>query len=86
MHVHDGPENEAQARQEAECLQGAMAKLSKQQRLLLNLRFRQGLTLDRISKIMRLGDPFRVRRIIQTALDAMAGDMKTAFSINPRKR
>jgi len=60
-----GPENDAKTRQSHEDLQQAMNQLNADQRLLLHLRFRQGLTLKKIAEITHLGDPFRARRKIQ---------------------
>ena len=44
----------------------------RDQRQLLLLRFNQGLTLQKISDIMQLGDPFRIHRQLQTAMRNLA--------------
>lgn len=75
-----GPEAGACARQESKELQLAMSKLSQNQRLLLQLRFRQGLTLKKIAEVMQLGDPFRARRKLQTALNRLSEYMKVRYS------
>jgi len=75
-----GPEDCARSRQESEDLQLAMGKLSQDQRLLLQLRFRQGLTLKKIAEIMQLGDPFRARRKLQTTLDLLSEYIKVRSS------
>jgi len=75
-----GPEDDARSRQESNDLQQAMSSLSQDQRLLLQLRFRQGLTLKKIAEIMQLGDPFRVRRDLQNALDLLSDYLKLRYS------
>lgn len=75
-----GPEDGASLRQESKALQLAMRKLTRDQRLLLQLRFRQGLTLKKIAEIMHLGDPFRARRKLQTALDLLSGYLQARSS------
>lgn len=74
-----GPENEAGTRQSHEDLRQAMSHLTTDQRLILHLRFRQGLTLKKIAEIMHLGDPFRARRRLQAALDALSEHFHLAF-------
>ena len=71
-HAGPGPEHEAQTQFDLENLKTAMATLHADQRLLLHLRFQRGLTLKRIARIMRLGDPFRARRHVQAALEALS--------------
>jgi len=60
----------------SENLERAMRSLNAEQRLMLYLRFRQGLTLKKISELMQLGDPFRVRRQIQTTLEELSRSMQ----------
>jgi len=78
--LETGPEDSARLRQESEDLQLAMGKLSQNQRLLIQLRFRQGLTLKKISEVMQLGDPFRARRKLQAALDLLSDYMQVRNS------
>ena len=55
-------------------------RLPAQQRLLLLLRYEQGLTLRKIAELLNLGDPFRARREIEAALDALARTLQLAAS------
>lgn len=66
-----GPECGAESAEEVEQLQRAMARLETDHRLLLHLRFQEGLTYHQIAQIEQLGDPHRARRHIQAALDAL---------------
>jgi len=74
------PQRDAQMVQASEDLQRAMNQLSQDQILLLQLRFRQGMTLKQIAEIMHLGDPFRARRKLQIALDALSECMQDVLS------
>jgi RNA polymerase sigma factor (sigma-70 family) len=71
-----GPECYALKAQLSENLERAMRSLNAEQRLMLHLRFRQGLTLKKISEVMQLGDPFRVRRQIQSVLEKLSRSMQ----------
>lgn len=66
-----GPEIQAQAQQELETLQNALSHLPAKQRLLLHLRFQQGLSLEKIAQLQRLGDTNHVWRHIQAAIKAL---------------
>jgi RNA polymerase sigma factor (sigma-70 family) len=66
------PERQSIQDEEGARLNRAMAALQPRQRQLLMLRYRQELTLREIARLTRLGDPFRVRRHIQAALDELA--------------
>ena len=72
----DSPETVAQASQEQVRLQTALTHLSPQQRLLIKLRYQQELSLKEVARLTRLGDPFRARRHIQTALAELAKQLK----------
>jgi len=67
------PEVLAQSQQDGQLLQEALSQLPPDQRLLLMLRYQEGLTLKKIAEITRLGDPYRARRQIDTALDMLSG-------------
>jgi RNA polymerase sigma factor (sigma-70 family) len=73
-----GPEELSADEQQRERLTAAMARLAPQQRLLLRLRYEQGLTLEEVARLTRIPDPFRAHRQIQAALkalsDLMGGD------------
>ena len=66
-----GPEMEAQTQQELEALQRAISQLPARQRLLLRLRFQEGLSLQKIAQLQHLGDTSRAWRHIQAAVDAL---------------
>jgi len=66
-----GPEKNIHLAQKQERLQRALDELSPPQRVLLKLRYEQDLSLKEVARLMRLGDPFRARRQIQAALDAL---------------
>ena len=66
-----GPEMEAQKQQELEALLQAISHLPANQRLLLHLRFQEGLSLKRIAKLAHLGDSNRAWRHIQAAITAL---------------
>lgn len=66
------PEAQASREERHRLLRESVSGLSAEQRLLLHLRFEQGLTLGKIAEIMGVGDPFRARRRIQAALDTLA--------------
>ncbi len=75
--VSDTPtaEAESEALLRREQLQHAMRQLEADERLILHLRFVEGLTLKKIAETMRLGDPFRARRQLSHALEALTGHM-----------
>jgi len=64
-----GPERAARLSQRQQRVQRALDELPPRQRLLLKLRYEQELSLKQVARLMRLGDPFRARREIQSALD-----------------
>ena len=65
------PESQAQTEEEVASMQTALSRLTVDQRLLLHLRFQEGLTFDRIAQMEHLGDAHRARRHVQSALDAL---------------
>ena len=67
-----GPEEQAEATQQRRQLRDALAKLTPEQRLLLRLRYEQGLTLAEVARLTRQPDPFRANRQVQAALEALA--------------
>jgi len=72
------PESEFMREERRLLVQRALAGLSRRQRLLLQMRYEQGLTLKKIAQLMDLADPFRARREIQAALDELAAAMPVA--------
>ncbi len=65
------PENVTEAAQWGEWLDQALRQLPSRQRMLLRLRFEQGLTYREIARLTRLGDPYRARRRIDAAVLAL---------------
>jgi len=66
-----GPRRTAEAAQEQEALQSALARLSPRQRLILRLRFEQEMSLDDVARIAGIGDLHQARRLIQAALEKL---------------
>jgi RNA polymerase sigma factor (sigma-70 family) len=71
-----GPEALVQFEQDRERLQKAMTRLEPKQRLFLQFRYQQDLTLEEVARLMGLKDPFQARRKIEAALSALARAMK----------
>ncbi len=80
-----GPEEEAAALQEQRQLRQALSRLTPEQRLLLRLRYEQGLTLAEVARLTRQPDPFRANRQVQAALAALARLMSAPGSDPDRK-
>jgi len=72
----ESPESLVQSAQDREQLQIAMARLEPEQRLLLQLRYQQDLTLKEVARLTRSSDAFHARRKIDAALAALAKAMK----------
>jgi RNA polymerase sigma factor (sigma-70 family) len=70
------PESLARLQEETEELQDAMSRLTVAQRLLLHLRFREGLTYEQIARTEELGDAHRARRQVQSALVALRAELQ----------
>lgn len=66
-----GPDDAAHAAQQRARLTAALRQLPAPQRLLLRLRYEQDLTLAEVARLTGLGDPFRARRQIASALSAL---------------
>jgi RNA polymerase sigma factor (sigma-70 family) len=67
-----GPEVTAEETQTRERVQQALMQLPAGQRLLLRLRYEQGLTLAEIARLTQQPDVFRTNRQLQSALRALA--------------
>lgn len=80
-----GPEAQAQKEQDIETLQDAMVCLPARQRLLLRLRFQEGLSLRKIAELTQLGDTNRAWRHIQAALKALFEQIHEINSAETRK-
>lgn len=74
------PDVQTQSQQELEELQKALSRLPTQQRLLLYLRFQEGLSLKKIAQMQNLGDSSRVWRHIKAAKNALFDHLR---KINP---
>jgi RNA polymerase sigma factor (sigma-70 family) len=70
-----GPEELAADLQAQHQLRVALSRLPAEQRLLLRLRFEQGLTLAEVARLTGQPDPFRANRRIQAALAGLANLM-----------
>lgn len=81
----EGPEEAAQKRQELDSLQEAMSHLPANQRLLLRLRFQEGLTLKKIAQLEYRGDVNLTWRQIQAATEALFQHFRHANSAVKRK-
>ena len=79
------PEQEAQKQQDLERLQNAMKRLPSDQRLIVQLRFMEGLSLNKIAKLTQLGDTNRAWRHLQAALEALCQIMRSKISDKNRK-
>ena len=71
-----GPEALVQFEQDRELVQKALQRLEPKQRIYLQLRYQQDLTLDEVAQLMGLEDSFHARRKIDAALSALAKAMK----------
>lgn len=80
------PETEAKARQELEALHNAISHLPAEQRLLLQLRFQEGLSLKKIAQLKHLGDTNRAWRHIQAAINALFDHINNKDSAEKRKK
>lgn len=80
-----GPDLETQKRQNLETLQEAMRLLSANQRLVLRLRFQEGLTLKKIAQLRYHGDVNLTWRKIQAAKAALLQGIHRAGAEKKRK-
>jgi RNA polymerase sigma factor (sigma-70 family) len=67
-----GPEDQIAEAEEQQQLREALAQLPAAQRLLLRLRYEEGLTLVEVARLTGQPDPFTANRRVQAALDALA--------------
>jgi len=80
-----GPEEATAGLQEQQRLRQALSRLTPEQRLLLRLRYEQGLTLAEVARLTRQPDPFRANRQVHAALDALARLMTASADDLDRK-
>jgi RNA polymerase sigma factor (sigma-70 family) len=73
----DGPDSLAEQSERRRCLMKAMAVLEVDERLAVRLRYQEGLTLREIGRQMNIGDPFRVRRLVDRALKRLRENWPT---------
>lgn len=81
-----GPEENAQLQQDLDSLKTALGHLPARERLLLYMRFQQGLSLKKIAELAQLGDSSRAWRQIQASIDALLRQIKTLQANNFRKK
>jgi RNA polymerase sigma factor (sigma-70 family) len=67
----DDPEKSAVREEEQARLEAAMQQLPPDQRLLLRLRYQQGLTLKEVARVAGLADEFKARYQVHLALDQL---------------
>jgi RNA polymerase sigma factor (sigma-70 family) len=67
----DDPEHLAVSEEQRQRLHAALRQLDARQRLLLKLRYQQGLTLQEVARLAGLEDPFRARYQVQQALERL---------------
>jgi len=79
------PEETVQKQQELESLQNALSRLPANQRLLLRLRFQEGLTLKKIAQLKYRGDTNATWRHVQAAVDALFQHLEAERSVQRRK-
>jgi RNA polymerase sigma factor (sigma-70 family) len=79
------PEDELRKQQDLDKLRWAMRRLSSQQRLLLHLRFQEGLSLQKIADLMQLGNSSRAWRQLEAALRAVFEAMQEKNPAQKRK-
>lgn len=80
-----GPDVEAQKEQEREALQSALSRLPSIQRLLIRLRFQEGLPLRKIAQLKFRGDVNATWRHMQSAMNALFKEIGGANSSEKRK-
>jgi RNA polymerase sigma factor (sigma-70 family) len=80
-----GPAMQAQMQQQLDFLERAISRLPPDQRLLLRLRFQEGLSLEKIAGLQKLGDANRAWRHLQDAVTALRGYLRQHDSAAPRK-
>lgn len=80
-----GPEAEAEKQQELEALQDGISRLPADQRLLLRLRFQEGLGLKKIAQLKFHGDVNVAWRQIQGAIEALFKQVHKENSAGVRK-
>ena len=80
-----GPDKQAQASQDLESLQRALGLLPAGQRLLLRLRFEQGLSLAKIAQLQNLGDTNRTWRHLQDAIKALSLHLQKSNPVGKQK-
>ena len=76
------PDSAADRAQGIERLRAVLEKLTSEERLLLHLRYQQGLTYRQIATLTGLGDPVRANRAIKAAEQAAARQLQRLFEKN----
>jgi RNA polymerase sigma factor (sigma-70 family) len=72
------PDQQLQAERERDLIEEALRQLSDDQRLALQLKYHQGLTLKDITRIMRLGNISRTKRLLDRALQGLSERIERA--------
>lgn len=66
------PESQACDEEARHIVRKALQQLPRDQQLAIELRYIQGMTLTQVAEVLDLGDPFRAKRLIQSALEQLA--------------
>lgn len=74
---HTGPEAELRAAELSDALHNALGELDPSDRLLLKLRFDDGLSAADIADLMRMPTPFHVYRRLSTLLESLRKALRT---------
>lgn len=80
-----GPEGAVELQQELETLQAALSQLPTEQRLLLRMRFQEGLTLKKIAQLKYHGDTNNAWRQIEAATRALHRVVSSQADAEKRK-
>lgn len=83
--AESGPDARLQKQQELEALEIALSNLPPAQRLILRLRFQEGLSLQKIADLTGLEDTNRAWRKVQAAIKALVKQSRRRNSILERK-
>ena len=79
------PEAAEHNRQELKTLQQAISRLQPDQRLIIHLRFQEGLSLKKIAQLRQLGDSSRAWRHVQAAVKALSEELQKKIPVPGRK-
>jgi RNA polymerase sigma factor (sigma-70 family) len=79
------PERVASRREQRRLVEAALVQLSRDERLLIRLRFQAGLTLREVGRATGLGDPFKARHKVDRAVAKLSRSVDTLKQTDKRK-